>query len=555
MPSGPPAEGTPSGATLTSPKADRVAAVKSRHHEPKDRTADRDLTAARRSARRSHAETQRARASHVQRPPVRAAPNPPALQAARRATPPPAHPPRAAAAPSSPRTRARAAADPASAATSIPKSATKQRRVVHDERPVPQRQRAARDQGVRQRDPRPSREVVVTRARLAQGRLAVDGAQADRAGLARESAPSASSASATSGRARDASRRRPTDAHGRSGRRTRAWPGARRPSTARRRPAPPARPRAAAARPSSSSRIRARVRSASSAAMSASSDMPLSVRPRRFGRGRNVPALTVQGMASLEDPVPSPGPPGPFGTMAWLRATVSRLRERRDARAAARIAEATARRHRAAGSSGTGPYAPVARRCAARRLGAHRRRSRTCGPSPPRITPGPTRPAPTRRCGGCSPRSPTATRRRTAQQVAILVQACEATAALIRGETLPVKATKRVGAGRRHGRWSASTGARSAKGRAAARASGTRARSRRRCDDVVQGPPPARRPAAAPQRVGRGDRRGARRRRVRRDRDDEPRRGRRGGQARRDRRHVGGDARARPPARHASTAT
>ena len=34
----------------------------------------------------------------------------------------------------------------------------------------------------------------------------------------------------------------------------------------------------------------------------------------------------------------------------------------------------------------------------------------------------------------------------TAQRVAILVQACEATAALIRGDTLPVKTTKRVDA-------------------------------------------------------------------------------------------------------------
>ena len=27
----------------------------------------------------------------------------------------------------------------------------------------------------------------------------------------------------------------------------------------------------------------------------------------------------------LDLPVPSPGPPGPYGTMAWLRATVSRF--------------------------------------------------------------------------------------------------------------------------------------------------------------------------------------------------------------------------------------
>src|SRR3954449_6813775 len=32
-----------------------------------------------------------------------------------------------------------------------------------------------------------------------------------------------------------------------------------------------------------------------------------------------------QGMATLHDPVPSPGPAGPYGTIEWLRATVSRL--------------------------------------------------------------------------------------------------------------------------------------------------------------------------------------------------------------------------------------
>src|SRR3954464_3148443 len=30
-------------------------------------------------------------------------------------------------------------------------------------------------------------------------------------------------------------------------------------------------------------------------------------------------------MVTLDDPVPDPGPPGPFGTMAWLRATVCRF--------------------------------------------------------------------------------------------------------------------------------------------------------------------------------------------------------------------------------------
>src|SRR6478736_950725 len=70
-------------------------------------------------------------------------------------------------------------------------------------------------------------------------------------------------------------------------------------------------------------------------------------------------ALTVQRMATLEDPVPSPGPGGPFGTMAWLRATVSRFANGETHARRRSIVE-----HLLDGLEprivGTGPYAPVA---------------------------------------------------------------------------------------------------------------------------------------------------------------------------------------------------
>src|SRR4051812_43953743 len=70
--------------------------------------------------------------------------------------------------------------------------------------------------------------------------------------------------------------------------------------------------------------MRARVRSASAAATSARSVIAVD---RTRGTLRRPPkhrAGTVDRML-LDAPVPDPGPPGPFGTMPWLRATVSRF--------------------------------------------------------------------------------------------------------------------------------------------------------------------------------------------------------------------------------------
>ena len=85
---------------------------------------------------------------------------------------------------------------------------------------------------------------------------------------------------------------------------------------------------------------------------------------------------------------------------------------------------------------------------------------------------------------------------------------------------------------------SSSSTSRAARSAPAAGLPGQRARLRTRGgrrDDRVRGPAPPGRPAAAAERVGRRVGRGARRGRVRRDRDDEPRRRGRRRQARRDR--------------------
>ena len=147
-------------------------------------------------------------------------------------------------------------------------------------------------------------------------------------------------------------------------------------------------------------------------------------------------------MATLEDPVPSPGPGGPFGTMAWLRASVSRFAN----------GETHARRRRITEEllagiepriSGSGPYAPVVSLAAGLGATVDVEDVRTVAAAYHPGTDAPGADEALRRVLAALPEDDEET---AAQRVAILVQACEATAALIRGETLPVRTTKRVDA-------------------------------------------------------------------------------------------------------------
>ncbi|MBE2318022.1 hypothetical protein DVA67_018720 [Solirubrobacter sp. CPCC 204708] len=186
----------------------------------------------------------------------------------------------------------------------------------------------------------------------------------------------------------------------------------------------------------------------------------------------------------LDLPVPAPGPPGPFGTMAWLRATVSRfangepharrrgLIEARLAaldphalataatRAAATPATIAAAPPAAATPPATGASPPPAAGSAL--AGVPREYlpvavlAHATGVIDPVAAVTHTRAVaaayhPGTDASGADdaldallalfpPDEPEA----LAQHVAILVQACEATAGLIRGDNLPVKTTKRV---------------------------------------------------------------------------------------------------------------
>ena len=155
----------------------------------------------------------------------------------------------------------------------------------------------------------------------------------------------------------------------------------------------------------------------------------------------------------LDYPVPPPGPPGPFGTMAWLRATVSPVRRGRDARPPPRAGRGTpgrARPGRAARRGGRHARRASTRgrtcrwRCWPRRPASTAMSWMTCGSSPRRTSRGRTRPAPTRRSRRLLERLPAGDEEAVAQHVALLVQACEATAALIRGDDPPVPSTKRL---------------------------------------------------------------------------------------------------------------
>src|SRR3954453_19870257 len=145
-------------------------------------------------------------------------------------------------------------------------------------------------------------------------------------------------------------------------------------------------------------------------------------------------------MASLEDPVPDPGPAGPFGTMAWLRATVSRFANgethaRRRAIVEALLGDIEPR------VTGAGPYAPVPSLAAGLGASVDVEDVRTVAAA---YHPGTVAPGADDALRRVIDALPAGDEETTAQRVAILVQACEATAALIRGEAVPVKATKRV---------------------------------------------------------------------------------------------------------------
>ena len=169
----------------------------------------------------------------------------------------------------------------------------------------------------------------------------------------------------------------------------------------------------------------------------------------------------------LDYPVPPPGLPGPFGTMAWLRATVSRFSEgeahaRRRAmiearlaaldpdelRAAARAAARREPRRRsevAASWAAAAPRGSTCRwRCSRRRPASKATSSMTCGRSPRRTRPGTDAPGADQALQRLLDRLPRAEEDPLAQHVALLVQACEATAALIRGDDPPVPSTKRL---------------------------------------------------------------------------------------------------------------
>ena len=153
----------------------------------------------------------------------------------------------------------------------------------------------------------------------------------------------------------------------------------------------------------------------------------------------------------LSYPVPAPGPPGPFGTIAWLRATVSRFANgethaRRRALVESLLAALDPARLRAEAAATTtvdAPYVPIA--VLARALGA-----RVDVVADVRVVAATYHPhtAATTAADAALARLvaalPDGDEELVAARVAVLVQACEATAALVRGDDLPVPVTRRV---------------------------------------------------------------------------------------------------------------
>src|SRR5262245_21596858 len=153
----------------------------------------------------------------------------------------------------------------------------------------------------------------------------------------------------------------------------------------------------------------------------------------------------------LSYPVPAPGPPGPYGTITWLRATVCRFAEgethaRRRALVESLLADLDPARLREEAAQMAGvdaPYVPAA--VLARALGAHEDvvsdvRIVAAAYHPHTAASAEADAALTRVLAGL----PEGDEELVAARVSLLVQACEATAGLVRGDDLPVPVTRRV---------------------------------------------------------------------------------------------------------------
>ena len=158
----------------------------------------------------------------------------------------------------------------------------------------------------------------------------------------------------------------------------------------------------------------------------------------------------------LDLPVPDPGPPGPYATLPWLRAGVSRFANgathaRRRALIEARLATldpaelaATARRAAARLADVPRPYLPVAVLAGATGVAdavAAVGHTRVVAAA---YHPGTDHPGADAALAALLELLPDDEPEALAQHVAVLVQACEATAGLVRGDNVPVKFTKRV---------------------------------------------------------------------------------------------------------------
>jgi cytochrome P450 len=186
----------------------------------------------------------------------------------------------------------------------------------------------------------------------------------------------------------------------------------------------------------------------------------------------------------LDAPVPDPGPPGPYGTMAWLRATVSRFANgethtRRRALVEALLAGLDPAELRQAARDcahaanpapqGAGPRLeskvdralhdePCSRRADAAYVPVAVL-ARALGVEPPHLAdavaatrlvasayhPHTDAPGAAAALATLLELLPSAEPEAVAARVQILVQACEATAGLVRGDDLPVPVTRRIG--------------------------------------------------------------------------------------------------------------
>jgi hypothetical protein len=153
----------------------------------------------------------------------------------------------------------------------------------------------------------------------------------------------------------------------------------------------------------------------------------------------------------LASPVPDPGPAGPFGTLPWLRATVSRFANgethaRRRALVEALLPSPSELREAARHETRVErPYVPVAVLAAfldcsdpVAAVGLVRVVAAAYQPHT-------SHPDADHALAALLSLLPGGEEELVAARVAILVQACEATAGLVRGEDVPVPVTRRVG--------------------------------------------------------------------------------------------------------------